>query len=202
MAGDHLQRMQRGHLVERIYPLLTAFDALSVRRPDVHTPRHAGTAKNGFIRRDPHIGGIILRLADLNLFAVDGEGVCRQRLRDVNLLRRAVLHLRAPVGQFGRFGGVNVFNHFRGRHHVDIRESLHQRLEAEIEVRIAGGNHDAGQFFTAFLNHFNQLLPIFDAELSVKQHRFMRAGGEGGVNRENAVLLRVVGLQRQGRDQN
>ena len=47
-----------------------------------------------------------------------------------------------------------------------------------------------------------QLLPIFDAELSVKQHRFMRAGGEGGVNRENAVLLRVVGLQRQGRGQN
>ncbi len=103
MAGDHLLRMQRGHLVERTYPLLAAFDALGIRRPDVHAPRHAGPAKNGFIRRDPDIGGIILRLADLNLFAVDGEGVCRQRLRDVNLLRRAVLHLRAPVGQFGRW---------------------------------------------------------------------------------------------------
>lgn len=52
MAGDHLLRMQRGHLVERTYPLLAAFDALGIRRPDVHAPRHAGPAKNGFIRRD------------------------------------------------------------------------------------------------------------------------------------------------------
>ena len=137
-----------------------------------------------------------MRLADLNLFAVDSEGISRQLLRDINLGRRAVLHLRAPVRQFGLFGGVNVFNHFCGCHHFGFRERFDQRLQAKIEIRIAGSNHDAGQFFTAFLNHFNQLLAILHAELSVKQHRFMRAGGEGGVNRENTVLLRVIGLQR------
>ena len=57
-------------------------------------------------------------------------------------------------------------------------------------------------FFCFFFDELHQFFAIFNAELGVKQHRFMRAGGEGGVNRENAVLLRVVGLQRQGRGQN
>jgi hypothetical protein len=51
-------------------------------------------------------------------------------------------------------------------------------------------------FLPLLLDHFNQLFAIFDAELRVKQHRFMRAGNERGVHGENAFLLRVVGLQR------
>lgn len=55
------------------------------------------------------------------------------------------------------------------------------------------------ELLTAFVDHLNQLFAIFNAELGVKQHRFVRAGGQRGVHREDRVLLRVVGLQGQRR---
>jgi hypothetical protein len=34
------------------------------------------------------------------------------------------------------------------------------------------------ELLTAFVDHLNQLFAIFNAELGVKQHRFVRAGGQ------------------------
>ncbi|VGP07127.1 hypothetical protein SB00610_00872 [Klebsiella quasipneumoniae subsp. similipneumoniae] len=138
-------------------------------------------------------------LHNRHFFAIDGKAVGFQRLRDVYLRRRAVFHLWSPVRQLCRFGGCNMFNHFRRGDHFRLREGFHQRLKAKIEVRIAGGDHNPRQRFAVFLDHVYQLFAVFDAELGVKQHRFMRAGNEGGVDGKKTFLLRVVSLQRQRR---
>ena len=165
----------------------------------MHTPRHAGAAEDRFVRPDPDERRVVMRLHDRYFLTVDGKAVGLQRLRNVHLCRRAIFHLRAPVRQFGRFGGFNMFDDLRRGDHFRLREGFHQRFKTKIEIRIARGDHNPRERLAVFLDHVYQLFAVFDAELRVKQHCFVRAGNESGVNGKDALFLRIVGLQRQRR---
>ncbi|MNW05636.1 hypothetical protein D3C71_2019080 [compost metagenome] len=73
-----------------------------------------------------------------------------------------------------------MIHHRLGRHHFGIREGFHQRLKAEVEIRIAGGNHNLAEGFTAATHFLDQLLAIFDAELRIEQHGLFRPGNQRG----------------------
>ena len=161
----------------------------------MHTPGDTGTAEDGFVRRDPDERRVVLRLTNFNFFAVNGKGVGRNHLRRIKLLRCAIFHLRAPECQLRGLGCFDVLDHLGRGDNFCVRESLHQRLEAEIEIRIAGGNDNAAQFLTAFADHIDQLFAIFHAKLRIKQHRFMRTGSQRRVHGEDTFILRVIGLQ-------
>ena len=66
-------------------------------------------------------------------------------------------------------------NLWRGQY-LRVRKGFHNRLQAEIEIRIAGGNHDGFQRLATGFNHLHQLFTIFSAELRIKQYRFRRTG--------------------------
>ena len=108
----------------------------------MHTPRHAGAAEDRFVRPDPDERRVVMRLHDGHFLAIDGKAVGLQRLWDIHLRRRAVFHLRAPVRQFGRFGGCNMFDDLRRGDHLRLREGFYQRLKTKIEIRIARGDHN------------------------------------------------------------
>lgn len=87
-----------------------------------------------------------------------------------------------------------MVNHMLRGHHFGIREGFDQRLQAKIEIRIAGGDHNLIQGFTAAADFFYQRFAILHAELRVKQHRLFRTGNQRGGDRENAFFLRVPGI--------
>ena len=101
-------------------------------------------------------------------------------MRHVELRRRAVFHLWPPEGELRVFCGLDMVHHLLRGDNFGIREGFHQRLQAEIEIRIAGGDHDFVQRFTAVANFFYQRFAILHAELRVKQHCLFRPRYHGG----------------------
>ena len=123
-------------------------------------------------------------------------------MRHVELRRRAIFHLWPPEGELRVFCGPDMVHHLLRGDNFGIREGFHQRLQAEIEIRIAGSDHDFVQRFTAVANFFYQRFAIFHAELGVKQYRLFRARYQRGRNGKNAFFLRVIRIngQRSGKD--
>ncbi len=82
-----------------------------------------------------------------------------------------------------------------------IREGFHQRLQAEIEIRIAGGDHDFVQRFTAVANFSTSASPSFT--LNWASNSTASFGPDTSVEETaKCLFLRVVRIngQRRGKD--
>ena len=111
--------------------------------------------------------------------AIHAEAGLMRNFWHKDLIRGALFHLRAPVFQLGVMCLLDMLHYGRGGNDLDVRPGFNDRLQTEVEIGIARGDHNLLQLFTALFNHLHQFLTILGAELGIKQNRFGWPGDQG-----------------------
>ena len=173
---------------------------LRVRHPDVLSGHHGNAAGYHPDRRDPDEGAVrrgAVQAHHLQRLPFQLQAVTVQRLRNDDVLGRVLAQLWPPDLQLDVLVLLDGGDGLRRGHDPRFGELALQRIQPEVVVRIGMADIDGHEPLAAGLDLRRQLAGILGRELRVDQDSFLLALYQRGRHREDGLLARVVGLDRQ-----
>ncbi|MPM53050.1 hypothetical protein SDC9_99814 [bioreactor metagenome] len=175
--------------------------SLRVGHPHMLASHHRHAASHRADRGDPDKGAIrrgAVQAHHLELLAFQRQRVACKRLRNDDGLGRIRAELWTPDLELGVHCFLNVGDGLGRRHDLCLREGGVQRVQAEVEVRVAVADVDGGQALAGGLDLLGQLARLFGGELRVDQDGVALAFYQHGTDGEDGLLARVEHLGGEG----